>query len=323
FSLAVDAYVQNVLLVVFELHPRTAIRDDLSQEVRAVRRRLKEHTGRAVQLADNDALGSINNERAVLSHQGNVAEENLLLLDVANGTIAGFILIPDGEPHRDLERSGVGHAALFAFRHVVLQLQSDRIAALVAEVGSVRVVGAALVAENFTGMKRVGNHRRSAILTSRAQVMKTFEVAALALPVANRKVYKLELRHITEIGNRKHGLKHCLQAAVFALAGQFVHLQEAVIGTLLNFDQVRNLDGCGNLGKIETLAVNIVLCHAQELLLSGSLGLQVQRGMRAQKAAPQYCLTRLLLPTGGVRGKKRAAPARTNLSAGAVCDAYS
>ena len=39
------------------------------------------------------------------------------------------------------------------------------------------------------------------------------------------------------------GLKHRLQAAVFALARELVHLQEAVVRALLNFDQVRNLDG--------------------------------------------------------------------------------
>jgi hypothetical protein len=49
-------------------------------------------------------------------------------------------------------------------------------------------------------------------------------------------------------------------------------LQKAVIGALLNLDEVRDLDGCGNLGKVETLAVYVVLCHAQELLLSGSRG---------------------------------------------------
>ncbi len=215
-----------------------------------------------MQLADNDALGSIDNECAVLRHQGNVAEEDFLLLDVADGTVTGLILVPDGEPHRDFERSGVGHAALFAFRHVVLQLQPNRIAALVAEVGSVRVVGAALVAQNFAGMKRVRDHRRSAILTSRAQVMQPFQVAAFALPVANREVHKLKLRNIAEVGNRKHRLKYRLQPAVFAFAGQFIHLQEAVIGALLNLDQVRDLDGCWNFGKIETLAMDIVLCHS-------------------------------------------------------------
>ena len=273
-AFAVDAHVQNVLLVVFELNPRAAVGNDLPQEVGAVGRRLEEHARRAVQLADDDALGAIDDERAVLRHQRDVAEENFLLLDVADGTVAGLILVPDGEPHRDFERSRVGHAALFAFRHVILQLQSHRVAALVAEVGSVRVVGAALVAENFAGMKRVGDHRRSAILTSRAQVVQPFQVAALAFPVANREVHKLELGNIAEIGNRKHRLKYRLQPAVFALAGQFVHLQEAVIGALLNLDQVRNLDGCWNFGKIKTSAMDIVLWHSQELLLSGSLGLR-------------------------------------------------
>ena len=261
-ALAVDAHVQNVLLVVLELNPRTAVGNDLSQEISAVRRRLEEHSRRTVQLADDDALGSIDDERAILRHQRNIAEENFLLLDVADGTVAGLILVPDGEPHRHFERSRVGHAALFAFRHVILQLQPNRIAALVAEVGSIRVVGAALVAQNFAGMKRVGNHRRSAILTSRAQVMQPFQVAALALPVANREVHKLKLGNVAEIGNRKHRLKYRLQPAVFAFAGQLVHLQEAVIGALLNLDQVRNLDGCWNFGKIETLAMDIVLCHS-------------------------------------------------------------
>jgi hypothetical protein len=49
-------------------------------------------------------------------------------------------------------------------------------------------------------------------------------------------------------------------------------LQKAVIGALLDLDEIRDLDGCGNLGKVETLAVYVVLCHAQELLLSGSRG---------------------------------------------------
>ena len=106
--------------------------------------------------------------------------------------------------------------------------------------------------------------------------METLQVTALALPVADGEIDKLELRDIAEVGNRKHRLKHGLQAAVFALARQFVHLQEAVVRALLNFDQVRNLDGRWNLGKIETLAVNIVLWHSKELLLSGSLGLRCQ-----------------------------------------------
>src|ERR1700686_5013396 len=266
FALAVDTNVENILLVVFKLDPRSTVRNNLSEEVSAIRGRLKEHARRAVQLADDDTLRAIDDERAVLRHQRNVAEKYFLLFDVADGTIAGFILIPDGKPHRNFERRGISHAALFALRHVILQLQSNRVAALVTEVRSVGVVRAALVAQNISRMERVRDHRRSAILTSGAQVMQPFQVAALALPVANVEIHKLKLRNIAEIRNRKYGLKHCLQAAVFALAGQFIHLQEAVVGTLLNLDQVRDLNGGRNFGKIESFTEGIF--HRQKLPIS-------------------------------------------------------
>ena len=127
-------------------------------------------------------------------HQRNVAEEHFLLFDVADGAVAGLrILLEDGQPHRDFERGGVGHAALFALVHVILQLQSDRVAALVAEVRRVRVVGTALLAQHFARMKRIGDDRRSAIFASGAQVMQTLEVTALALPVTNGVIHKLKL----------------------------------------------------------------------------------------------------------------------------------
>ncbi len=164
------------------------------------------------------------------------------------------ILVVNGQAHGDLERSGVSHAALFALGHVVLQLQADRVAALVAEVGRVGVVSAALLAKHFAGMKRIGDDRGAAIPASGAQVVQPFQVAALALPVADGVIHELQLRDVAEVGDRKHRLKYRLQAGVVALAGQPVHLQKAVIGTPLHFDQIRNLDRCWNFGKIESLA---------------------------------------------------------------------
>ncbi len=124
-ALAVDADVESVLLVVLELDPRAAVGDDFAEEVGAVVRRLKEDAGRAVQLRDDDALGSVDDEGAVLRHQRNVAEEDFLLLDVADGLGAGLgVLVVNGEAHGDLERSRIGHAALFALRLVVLELQT-------------------------------------------------------------------------------------------------------------------------------------------------------------------------------------------------------
>ena len=193
-ALAIDTYVEHVFLVVFELDPGTAVRNDLAEEVGAIVCGLEEHARRAVQLADDDTFGAINNEGAVLRHQRNIAEEYFLFFDVANRTIPGLcVLIKDGETHGDLERRRVRHAALFALVHVVLQLQSNRIAALVTEVGCVGVVRAALAAEHVAGMKRVSNDRIAAVLTSGAQVVQTFEVTTLALPVTNGIIHKLKL----------------------------------------------------------------------------------------------------------------------------------
>ena len=89
FALAVDADVQNVLGVVLELDPRAAVGNNFPEEIAAVVGRFVKHARRAVQLADDDALGAVDDERAVVGHQRNVAEENFLFLDVANVFRAG------------------------------------------------------------------------------------------------------------------------------------------------------------------------------------------------------------------------------------------
>src|SRR5215470_11020457 len=55
------------------------------------------------------------------------------------------------------------------------------------------------------------------VMTVDAQVVQAFQVAALALPVADAVVHELELRNVAKIADRKDGLKHRLQAAVIAL----------------------------------------------------------------------------------------------------------
>ena len=177
--------------------------------------------------------------------------------------VAGLrVLVEDGQAHGDLQRRGVGHAALFAFGHVILELQSHGIAALVAEVGRIGVVGAALGAQHFARVERVGHHRRAAIAAGGAQVVQPLEVAALALPVADGILDEVELRDVAEVGDGKHRLEYGLQPGVVPFAGQGIHLQEAVVGALLHFNQVRNLNGSRNLREIESIPVgNLLLCH--------------------------------------------------------------
>src|SRR5205823_12226326 len=105
FALAINANVEHILLVVFELNPRTTIRNDLAQEIRAIVGCLEEDARRAVQLADDDALGSIDDERAVLRHQWHVTEEYFLLFDIANRTITSLrVFVENRQTHRDLQR---------------------------------------------------------------------------------------------------------------------------------------------------------------------------------------------------------------------------
>jgi hypothetical protein len=83
FALAVDADVEDVFLVVLELDPRAAVRNDLRQE--RVRRFLgEEHAGAAVELRDDNALCAVDDERAVVRHQRDVAEEHFFFLGVAH-----------------------------------------------------------------------------------------------------------------------------------------------------------------------------------------------------------------------------------------------
>src|SRR5437870_7566518 len=89
-------------------------------------------------------------------------------------------------------------------------------------------------------------------------------MAALAFPISDSVIDKLELRNIAEIGNGKHRLENRLQTGVVTLAGQAVHLQEAVIGTLLYLDQIRNLNRGGNFGKIKAFTKGIILRHSDD-----------------------------------------------------------
>src|SRR5262249_41860061 len=140
----------KVLGIVLKLDPGTAIRNDLAEEIRALIGSLEENAGGTVQLADNHALGAVDDERAVIGHQRNFAEEHLLLFNIADSLGAGLgVLLINRQTNGDLQRSGVCHAALLALDNVVFELQVDRIAALIAEIHLVGITGAALGAQDL------------------------------------------------------------------------------------------------------------------------------------------------------------------------------
>ena len=82
-----------------------------------------EHARAAVQLADDDALGAVDDERPVVRHQRDLAEEDLLLLHVADRLGARLLVgVPHHQADGHLDRRGEGHAALAALIDVVFGL---------------------------------------------------------------------------------------------------------------------------------------------------------------------------------------------------------
>jgi hypothetical protein len=78
-------------------------------------------------------------------------------------------------------------------------------------------------------------------------VVETLQITALALPVADGEVDELELGDVAEICDREYRGEDGLKTVVLALLGELIHLKEALITATLNLDEVRNLDGSGNL----------------------------------------------------------------------------
>ena len=86
-ALAIDLDVQLAARAGLELEPRAAVRDDLGVEQVAAGRRILDRgvvdARRADQLADDDALGAVDDERALLGHEREVAHVHALALDLA------------------------------------------------------------------------------------------------------------------------------------------------------------------------------------------------------------------------------------------------
>ena len=76
-----------------------------------------------MQLAHDDALGAVDDEGAVLGHERDLAEVDLLLLDVPDDLLlARPVGVEDDEPHHDLQGRRVGQALGDALLDVVAAL---------------------------------------------------------------------------------------------------------------------------------------------------------------------------------------------------------
>ena len=124
----VDTRVHDILGIELDVQPGTAIGNDPRGEKQLARRMrlalvmVEENARRAVHLRDDDALGAVHDEGAVVGHERHVAHEDVLLLDVLDGLGAGVLVdVEHDEAQRHLQRRGIGQVALPAFVDVELR----------------------------------------------------------------------------------------------------------------------------------------------------------------------------------------------------------
>ena len=223
-------------------------------------------------MADDNAFRAVDDKRAVFGHQRNFPEVNFLFLDVADALVAGIgVFVVEGEADGNFEGRRESHAALLAFGHVVLQLERHGVAALVTERHHVFVEGSALGAKDFAHLEGIGNHRVAAVLAGAAQVVQTLQASALALPIADGVIHKVQLRDAAKIRDGEDGIKDGLQPHILPLRGQKIHLQEALVGAPLDLDEIRNFNDRRNFGEINALthsavpAVRHSFCSLREI----------------------------------------------------------
>ena len=120
--LSVHADVQGAFRVLFEFQPRAAVGHDGGVEhllARLVLGGRVVHAGRTDELGDNDALRAVDDERAVLRHEGQIPHEHFLIEHLVLHLVDETDLDPEGQ--------GVSGVAVAALLFVVLGLVAEAV----------------------------------------------------------------------------------------------------------------------------------------------------------------------------------------------------
>ena len=75
---------------------------------------IEEHTRRTVELGNNNALGTVDNEGTVLGHQGHFAHVDFLLFNVLDRLVGRFLIVNDKTDFH-AQRRCIGYAPKLAF----------------------------------------------------------------------------------------------------------------------------------------------------------------------------------------------------------------
>ena len=117
-ALAVEFECEVIALAGFELHPRSTIGNEFGRSqlspCGAILWSFEINTGRTDELRDDHALSAVDDEGALLGHDREIAEEDVLL--------DGFRYFRTGQQDGDIERCCVGQITLHALFDIVLRI---------------------------------------------------------------------------------------------------------------------------------------------------------------------------------------------------------
>jgi hypothetical protein len=254
--LTIESDPDQVLGIVLEFDPGAAVRDDLGDEEALGLGLAEEHAGRALELADDDALDAVEDERALLGHERDVAEIDFLLLDVLEPLGLGRgVLLPGHELDLEFERDGVGVTLLDALHRGVLDLEPDAVAAVIAERDLDLAGRAAEGADFLLGELHARGQERLAGVALGPGVLHPLEPPALALPGPDRITEELELGRLLEVGDGEDVLQRGLEAGVLPLLGQELHLEELRVGRRLDVQEFGHREDGLDLREVVPLAI--------------------------------------------------------------------
>src|SRR6185295_2806284 len=128
FPPTVNAHIENVASIKFEIQPRSAIGNNprgvqhLAAGVRPALIVRKGRTGRPMQLADHHPLRAVDNEGSPLRHERQLADVDFLFSNVEDLFLGALIfLVEHDQAHPELQRNGKGHPLLETFPLIILR----------------------------------------------------------------------------------------------------------------------------------------------------------------------------------------------------------
>ncbi|MCP3994846.1 MAG: hypothetical protein GY722_07255 [bacterium] len=119
-------------------------------------------------------------------------------------------------------------------------LELDRTAADVAPDDPILVDETTFVTGHRLLERVIGHDLGRAVRAGHAQVLKTLERAALALPIADRVLHEIERARFPEIREREDAGEDRLQPMAAPFLREEIHLQETFVRPALNVDQIRD-----------------------------------------------------------------------------------